>query len=97
MPRQLKPYVKVGTRDWEVDVPRPPKFATHARMTIQGEFKENGQPKVATLPIRDFGCFKGVRGDFSYLRMNKQLKVLEEHKEQWHWDGKQVEGLEIDE
>jgi hypothetical protein len=28
--------------------------------------------------------------------MNKQGKVLEEYNEVWHWDGKQVEGLEVD-
>jgi hypothetical protein len=30
MPRKGSPIVTVGTKDWEVTIPRPPKTATHA-------------------------------------------------------------------
>ncbi len=30
---QKKPVVTVGRADWAVDIPRPPKHATHARLT----------------------------------------------------------------
>ena len=95
MPRKAKPVVVVGHGDWAVEVPRPPKFATHARLTLEGEFKENGDNKVATLPIRDFGGFKGVRGDFYYLRMDNKRKITQEWgKNSWYWDGSSVEGIE---
>ena len=86
---------KVGTKDWEVTIPRPPTHATHARMTFRDEFKENGEHKSATLPIQDFGCFKGVSGDFYYLRMDNKRKVTKEwEKDFWHWDGYKVVGIE---
>jgi len=85
---------KVGKGDWEVEVPRPPKFATHARLTCFNDTYDNGKPKTATLPIQDFGAFMGVSGDFSYIRMNKQRKVLEEYDGKWYWDGRTVEGIE---
>ena len=94
MPRKAKPVVTVGHGDWAVEIPRPPKFATHSRMTLEDEFKVNGDNKTATLPIRDFGCFKGVCGDFSYIRMNNSRKILEEYNGEWFWDGCAVEGLE---
>ena len=49
---------------------------------------------MATVPIRDFGVFKGVRGEFSYLRVDNKGKVHEEFKEVWEWDGKGVVGIE---
>ena len=73
-----KLVVTVGRNDWAVEVPRPPKFATHARLTCFNQTYDNGKPKIATMPIQDFGCFKGVVGEFKYLRMNKQMKILEE-------------------
>tara|TARA_Y100000310_G_scaffold270344_1_gene284110 strand:- start:2 stop:298 length:297 start_codon:yes stop_codon:yes gene_type:complete len=94
MPRKAKPVVTVGYGDWAVEVPRPPKFATHARMTLLNDLKDNGKPKVATLLIQDFGCFKGVSGDFCYIRMNKQKKLLEEYDGLWQWNGSSVEGIE---
>ena len=94
MPFPKKPVVTVGRNDWAVEVPRPPKFATHARMTLPDHLKDNGKPKVATQLIQDFGCFKGVSGDFQYIRMNNKGKILEEYDGEWHWDGYKVEGIE---
>ena len=94
MPFKKKPGVKVGTRDWEVLVPRPQNHATHARMVLHDDFDHKGRPKTATLPIRDFGCFKGVAGEFSYLRMDNKGKVHKEYDEQWQWNGWEVEGIE---
>ena len=78
MPFKKKPVVTVGTKDWAVCVPRPPKHATHARMTCVDPLTPNASPKVATLPIQDFGCFKGVS----------------EYDNSWYWDGYKVEGIE---
>ena len=90
-----KAVVTVGRNDWAVEVPRPPKHATHARMVLHDEYDHKGRPKVATLPIEDFGCFKGVSGDFYYLRMDKKRKVVQEwNKDSWYWNGRQVEGIE---
>jgi hypothetical protein len=89
-----KAAVKVGTKDWEVIVPRPPNHATHARMRLRDEFREDGTPKEATLPIQDFGCFKGVAGDFSYLRMDKKGKIHEEYDATFFWNGYQVSGID---
>ena len=67
MPRfQPKPVVTVGSKDWAVDIPRPPKNATHARLICASDTYENGSPKTATLPLQDFGCFQGVSGN-NYL------------------------------
>lgn len=94
MPRKSKPVVTVGTKEWKVDIPRPPKRATHARMVIHDDFDHKGRPKEATLPIQDFGCFKGVCGDFYYLRMDNKRKIVEKwEKDFWHWDGREVIGL----
>tara|TARA_Y100001938_G_scaffold55860_1_gene77955 strand:- start:152 stop:454 length:303 start_codon:yes stop_codon:yes gene_type:complete len=90
-----KPYLKVGVKDWQVIIPRPPAHATHARMTMRDEFYDNGQPKQATLPLQDFGCFKGVAGDFHYLRMDKKGKVAQEWEgTTWFWNGYQVSGID---
>tara|TARA_R110000751_G_scaffold16321_1_gene51736 strand:+ start:3422 stop:3718 length:297 start_codon:yes stop_codon:yes gene_type:complete len=90
-----KPVVTVGRNGWAVEVPRPPKHATHARMVMLDELDQKGRPKTATLPIQDFGCFKGVSGDFYYLRMDKAKKIKEEwEKDSWHWDGNKVVGIE---
>lgn len=94
MPFKKKPVVTVGKGDWAVEVPRPPNHSTHAVLTMDKDFKDNGKPKVATLPIQDFGCFKGVTGHFSYIRMNNQRKVLEKYKGKWYWDGYEVDGIE---
>jgi hypothetical protein len=94
MPFKAKPVVKVGKGDWQVEVPRPPKHATHARMTCVDPFSSDKSPKVATLPIQDFGCFRGVSGDFCYIRMNKSRKILEEYNGEWFWNGRAVEGIE---
>ena len=94
MPFKRKPYKKVGTKEWEVYIPTPPKFATHARLTLLDDLKGNGKPKVATLPIQDFGCFRGVSGDFSYIRMNKQRKILEIYSGKWYWNGVEVDGID---
>ena len=94
MPFKPKPVVKVGKGDWQVEVPRPPKHATHARMSCVDPFSYDRSPKVATLPIQDFGCFRGVSGDFYYIRMDKKGKVHEEYDGQWSWNGFTVEGLE---
>ena len=95
MPRFVKKtVVTVGRPPWAVDVPRPPKHATHARLTCLNEPYQRGKPKTATLPIDDFGCFKGVVGEFKYIRMNKQMKILEEYDGTWDWDGRKVIGIE---
>tara|TARA_R100000329_G_scaffold141230_1_gene123921 strand:- start:259 stop:558 length:300 start_codon:yes stop_codon:yes gene_type:complete len=94
MPRKGSPVVTVGTKDWEVTIPRPPKAATHARLVLHEEFDHKGRPKVATQPINDFGCFKGVSGDFYYLRMDKKGKVSQEwESESWYWNGREVVDL----
>lgn len=90
-----KAVITVGRNDWAVEVPRPPKHATHARMVLHDEYDHKGRPKTATLPIDDFGCFKGVSGDFYYLRMDNKRKIVQEwDKDFWHWNGRQVEGIE---
>ena len=94
MPFKPKPVVKVGKGDWQVEVPRPPRYATHARMMASDPFSSDPTPRQVTLPIQDFGCFKGVSGEFSYIRMNKSRKILEEYNGEWFWDGHAVEGLE---
>ena len=94
MPFKKKLVVTVGTKDWRVTIPRPPKFATHAVLTCLNQTYENGEPKTATLPIQDFGCFKGVNGNFSFIRMNKNRRILEEYEGVWYWDGEKVEGIE---
>tara|TARA_R100000808_G_C2152123_1_gene161431 strand:+ start:1906 stop:2196 length:291 start_codon:yes stop_codon:yes gene_type:complete len=94
MPFERKPVVTVGKKDWEVRVPNPPKHATHARLVCENQLRQNGKPKVAVLPLADFKCFEGVMGWFQYIRMNKQLKVLEEYDGSWYWNGKQVEGID---
>jgi len=91
---KAKPYVKVGTGECIAIIPRPPKYATHAVLTMHNDLKENGKPKTATLPIQDFGCFKGVSGSFHYIRMDNRRKVHEEYKESWKWNGREVEGIE---
>ena len=94
MPFKKKPAVVVGTKEWRVIIPRPPTHATHARMTCIDSLAANSTPKTATLPIQDFGCFKGVRGTFSYIRMDKNRKLLEEYDGEWTWNGAEVEGVE---
>ena len=93
MPFEKKPYIKVGTKDWEVIIPRPPAHATHAELKL-----DDGQGgKKATLPLRDFGCFKGVSGWFTYLRQDNKGKVSKRHRQKWYWNGKNVEGLDLGE
>ena len=94
MPFKKKPVVIVGRGDWTAEVPRPPKHATHARMMASDPFSSDPTPKQVTLPIQDFGCFKGVSGEFHYIRMNNSRKIQEEHKETWFWNGIKVEGIE---
>jgi hypothetical protein len=89
MPFQAKPYIKVG-KPANTFIPRPPKHATHARMSCYDHLACNGQPKTATLPIRDFDCFAGVSGDFYYIRMDKKGKVHEEYEGTWYWNGRCV-------
>ena len=89
-----KPVVTVGRNDWAVEVPRPPKFATHARLTCFNQTYDNGKPKTATMPIQDFGCFRGVIGEFQYIRMNNTMKILEEYDGTWGWNGRSVIGIE---
>ena len=90
-----KPVVTVGSGDWKVKVPNPPKHATHARLDFDNQLKDNGKPKVAVLPLSDFKCFQGVYGWFQYIRMNNQKKVLEEYDGTWYWNGMQVEGIDL--
>ena len=98
MGRKAKPVITVGTPDWRASIPRPPKGATHARLTCLNDTYDNGAPKTATLLIQDFGCFKGVTGEFHYLKMDKKgksLKVSKEYPETWYWNGTEVEGLPL--
>ena len=90
-----KPVVTVGSGDWKVRVPNPPKHATHARLVCDNQLKDNGKPKVAVLPLADFKCFVGVIGWFQYIRMNNQKKVLEEYDGTWYWNGLEVEGIDL--
>ena len=94
MPFKPKPVVKVGKGDWQVEVPRPPRHATHARMTCIDSLAVNSTPKTVTLLIQDFGCFRGVYGTFSYVRMDRNRKLLEEYDGEWTWNGTEVEGIE---
>ena len=95
MPFKAKPVVTVGKNDWAVRVPRPPKHATHARLTLRDDYMENGKAKQSTLPIQDFGCFKGVSGHFEYIRMDKNKKVLEEYEGSWYWNRYRVDDLDL--
>lgn len=91
---KAKPYIKVGNKDWETFIPRPPKNATHARMTCVDPLSPSSGAKTATLPLQDFGCFRGVRGDFTYLRMDNKRKVVKEYPETYYWNGTSVDGIE---
>jgi hypothetical protein len=91
---KAKPYKKVGRGEWQVIVPRPPKHATHVRMMAFDPTTHNFNPKLVTLTIEDFGAFKGVCGDFHYIRMDKKGKIHEEYKDSWYWDGQKVKGIE---
>ena len=90
-----KPVVTVGSGDWQVQVPNPPKHATHARLVCENQTKGNGKPKSAVLPIVDFKCFEGVIGWFQYIRMDKKKKILDEYDGTWYWNGIEVEGLDL--
>lgn len=89
-----KAAIKVGKKGWEVTIPRPPNHATHARMTCVDPFSSDPTPKVATLPIQDFGCFKGVTGEFGYIRKDNKGKLHEEYEGIWTWNGYRVIGIE---
>tara|TARA_Y100001938_G_scaffold37922_1_gene52324 strand:+ start:12958 stop:13257 length:300 start_codon:yes stop_codon:yes gene_type:complete len=91
---KAKPYIKVGTKDWETFIPRPPKNATHARMTCIDPHSLSSTPKTATLPLQDFGCFRGVCGEFKYIRMDNKRKVVKVYSETYHWNGRTVDGIE---
>jgi len=95
MPFKSKPYIKVGRGAWETYIPKPPQHATHARLTCFNQTYDDGRPKTATLPIQDFGCFKGVSGDFSFIRMDNKRKVHEEYEGTWYWDGIKVPEVEL--
>lgn len=90
MPFKAKPYLKVGKLYPNTFIPRPPRHATHAVMKCVDHTYDNGKPKTATLPIRDFDCFMGVSGDFHYVRMDKKRKLHETYKGNWYWDGRCV-------
>ena len=94
MPFKPKPVIKVGKGDWVVQIPRPPTHATHARLIMHSELKDDGTPKEAILPLQDFGCFKGVAGEFEYIRMDNKRKISQEYKGSWKWDGYKVVGIE---
>ena len=91
-----KPVVTVGSGDWKVRVPNPPKHATHARLVCENDTYESGNPKSAVLPLSDFKCFTGVFGWFKYIRMDKKGKVHEEFEDTWYWNGKEVEGIDLE-
>jgi len=87
---KAKPYKKVGKDMWEVYIPYPPKHATHAVLTCFNDTYDNGSPKTATVPIQDFGVFKGVSGEFHYVRMDNRKKLKETYEGKWYWNGKNV-------
>ena len=91
MPFKTKPTKLVGVKDWQVEIPTPPKHATHVRLNCSGGYSDG---KKATVPIADFGTLKGVAGKFKYIRMTKQHKILEEYNGVWEWDGRKVIGIE---
>ena len=82
-----KLYIKVGRNDWQVVIPRPPDHTTHAEL-------KTDCGKKSVQPLDNFGCFKGVSGWFTYLRMNNKGKIHEQHKKKWYWNGRTVEGIE---
>ena len=82
-----KPYLKVGKKDWQVVIPRPPAHSTHADLRT-----DCGKKSVQ--PLDNFGCFKGVSGWFTYIRMDNKGKIHQKHKKKWYWNGKNVEGIE---
>jgi hypothetical protein len=94
MPFKKKSTKIVGRGDWAVEVPTPPKHATHARMEASDPYSSDPTPKEVTLPIQDFGCFKGVAGEFYYLRMDNKKNLKEEYDGAWYWNGYQVSGIE---
>jgi len=91
MPFKKKPTRVVGINGWRVEVPTPPKHATHVRLDITEGYSDG---KKAIVPIVDFGTLRGVAGKFKYIRMTKQQKVLEEYDGVWEWDGRKVIGIE---
>jgi len=91
MPFKKKPTRVVGINGWQVEVPTPPKFATHVRLNCVGGYSDG---KKATVPIVDFGTLRGVAGKFKYIRMNNQQKILEEYDGVWEWDGRKVVEIE---
>jgi hypothetical protein len=94
MPFKTKPTRVVGNSGWEVEIPTPPKHATHARISCFNDTYENGSPKTATVLINDFGVFKGVEGEFQFIRMDKKQRVIEEYDGLWEWNGRKVIGIE---
>jgi len=94
MPFKTKPTKVVGVKDWQVEIPTPPKHATHARMMASDPSLSDPTPKQVILPIQDFGCFKGVAGEFTYIRQDNKGKVSKEYDGQWFWNGYKVEGIE---
>ena len=90
MPFKPKSTKVVGRGDWAVEVPTPPKHATHVVLTTYPELKGNGKPKRSTQRIDDFGAFTGVSGAFSYIRMDNRGKVHERFPESYSWTGKEV-------
>jgi hypothetical protein len=93
MPFKPKSTIKVGRGDWEVEIPRPPRNATHAVLTLVNDLNEKGQPKKAMVKLEDFGTLKGVVGSFYYARVckTKAQKILEEYPVKYFWNGKEVE------
>ena len=91
---KTKPTRVVGSSGWEVEIPTPPKHATHVRIKCFNQTYGDGKPKTATVPIKDFGVLKGVTGEFQYIRMNNSLKIQEEYNSVWEWDGRKVIGIE---
>lgn len=84
----------VGTKGWKIEIPTPPKRATHARLICFDDTCCDGSPKKIILEIDDFACFRGVVGDFRFLKLDKARKVLEEFDGEWTWNGSQVVGIE---
>ena len=84
-----KATITIG-KDKKIIIPRPPNHSTHVYLKVE----ENGRKLKAVVPIKDFDVLWGQDGWFHYLRQDNKGKITQEHKEEWYWDGHNVEGIE---
>ena len=84
MPFKKKLHRKVG----DIYIPRPPTGATHILF-------QNGNKKRATVGIKDVDTLLGSIGTIKYLKLNNKNKLVKTYEEEYRWDGKKIEGLNI--